>query len=59
MLFDSVAIVQQGFGGTGIEGRDITLRTAIVLVDIHGPIPMGCQRATTERLIAGLTQANC
>ena len=60
MLFDSVAIVQQGFGGTGIEGQDITLHTAIVLVDPHGPIPMDCQRATnTERLIAVLTQANC
>ena len=55
MLFDSVAIVQQGFRGTGIEGQDITLRTAIV----HVPIPMDCQRATTERLIAGSTHANC
>ena len=36
MLFDSVAIVQQGFGGPGIEGQDITLHTAIVLVDTHG-----------------------
>ena len=60
MLFDSVAIVQHGFGGTGIEGQDITLRTVIVLVDPHGPIPMDCQRATyTERLIAGSTHANC
>ena len=48
MLFDSVAIVQQGSGGTGIEGQDITLRTAIVLLDHHGPITMDCQRATTE-----------
>ena len=59
MLFDSVAIVQQGFGGTDNEGQDITLRTAIVLVDPHGPIPMDCQRATTERLIAGSKHANC
>ena len=59
LLFDSVAIVQHGFGGTGIEGQDITLRTVIFLVDPHGPIPMDCQRATTERLIAGSTQANC
>ena len=59
VLFDSVAIVQQGFGGTGIEGQDITLHTAIVLVDPHGLIPMDCQRATTERLIAGSTQSIC
>ena len=59
MLFHSVAIVQQGFGGSGIEEQGITLRIAIVLVDVHVPIPMDCQRATTERLIAGSTHANC
>ena len=59
MLFDSAVVVQQGFSGTGIEGQDITLRTVIVVVDPNGPIPMDYQRATTERLIAVLTQANC
>ena len=59
MLFDSVAIVQQSFGGTGIEGQAITLHTAIVLVDPHGPITMDCQRATSERMVAVSTQANC
>ena len=29
LLFDSVVVVQQGFGGTGIEGQDIAMESGM------------------------------